>query len=144
MEDEKIFQSAIILDRFYEKVGRAAAGIGQCPRIIKFKAGYGYLNESVPEGKPPEILSVPYDLEEVPEPFYTGSVDAQFSNGSTLVKCTIPEGGIATSKRCSVIGLYDQDEELVAMCVALPDWVKPSQEYTVYPSINFPINRKGE
>jgi len=138
-ETLKAWEGSLLLNRYYEKVGRAAAGIGTCPRFTTFKAGYGFVDEDVPDGEVPTILTVPADLEEVPSVFYSGNVVASYSNGSTLCQCTIPEAGVSTPKKCSVIGVYDQDAELVAVCVTLPDWVTPSEQYTAYPSINFPL-----
>jgi hypothetical protein len=133
------WESSILLNRYYEKVGRAAAGIGACPRLTTFKAGLGYIDENVPEGESPTVLPIPYDLGEVPGVFYEGAIEASYADGSTVCKCTIPAGGVSDPKKCSVFGLYDQDDELVAVCVSLPDWVSPSDQYTAYPSINFPI-----
>ena len=39
------YQQAKLLNRYYEKVGKAAAGQGQCPRFVEFRAGFGLVDE---------------------------------------------------------------------------------------------------
>lgn len=138
MSDE-IFQISEIMNRYYEKVGKAAAGEGSCPVFTTFEAGYGFVDENVPEGEIPVLSSVPADLEEIPNVFYTGDVEAQYSNGATIAKCEIPTGALPSPQKCSVIGIKDQFGDLVAVCVTLPDWVTPTEAYITYPTINFPM-----
>lgn len=134
-----VWQIAKLLNRYYEKVGRAAADEGSCPKFKTFKAGFGYVNESVAAGELPILLPVPANLESVPNTFFTGAVQVSYSNGTTLVRCEIPQGGVSQPCKCNFIGVYDQDNELVAVCVSLPDWVTPSEAYRAYPAITFPL-----
>jgi hypothetical protein len=134
-----VFQVSKLLNRYYEKVGKAAAGTGQCPRFATFEAGYGFIDEDVPDGETPEILNVPADQETVPGVVYSGDIEAAYSNGSTIAKCVIPVGAVSTPKKLNVFGVYDQDGDLVAVSVTLPDWLTPTEAYTGYPTVNFPM-----
>lgn len=133
------WQTSKLMNRYYDKIGRAAADLGVCPKFKTFKAGYGYVDENVAEGQTPLLQAIPADLEEVPNSFYTGNVSVSYSNGTTLVRCEIPQGAVSAPVKCNVIGVYDQDDELVAVCATLPDWVTPSEVYRAYPAITFPI-----
>lgn len=136
-ESAPVFQQAKLLNRYYEKVGLAAAGKGNCPRFTEFRAGFGLVDESNPEA--PVLLAIPANLTEIPREFYRGLVEAEYSNGSTLCKCEIPIGGVSTPTRFNMIGIVDQDGDLVAVCTTFPDWVTPTEADRTYPSLNFPI-----
>lgn len=136
---EDIFQVSKVLNKFYEKAGKATAGNGSWPVFTTFEAGYGFINENVPDGELPIILAVPKDQQDIPNSFFTGNIEANYSNGTTIAKCTIPSGSVSSPKKCSVIGVRDQDGDLVAVSVVLPDWVSPTEVYTTFPTITFPM-----
>lgn len=131
------WQQAKLLNRYYEKVGLAAAGQGHCPRFVEFGAGYGCVNDTDPAH--PVLLNIPPDLAAVPSEFYRAPVEVAYSDGVTLCKCEIPKNAVVTPVRHNLIGVYDQDDELVAVCTTLPDWVTPDEIYRAFPAITFPI-----
>lgn len=135
----EIYQRSKLLNRYYEKVGRAFAGVGSCPRAVTFSAGYGLVNEAVADGALPELLNIPADIEDVTNVFYTGSVTAAYSNGATVCNCEIPKGAVSNAVKCNMIGIYDNDGELIAVCTTLPDWVTPTEGYKFLPTITFPV-----
>lgn len=132
-----VFQQAKLLNKYYEKVGLAAAGKGSCPHFSEFRAGFGLVDESDPEA--PVLQEIPANLTEIPREFYRGMVEAEYSNGSTVCKCEIPAGGVSVPTRYNLIGILDQDGDLVAVCSTFPDWVTPTESDRSYPTLNFPI-----
>lgn len=133
------WQQARLLNKYYEKVGKAAAGVAgsQCPRFTLFGAGFGYVDETDPNN--PDLLPIPADLTKVPSEFYKDQVTVSYSKGVTLCKCEIPNNAVDKPVRHNLIGIYDQDNELVAVCTTLPDWITPTEIYRAYPAITFPI-----
>lgn len=134
---DKIYQRSRLLNRYYEKVGMAAAGKGACPRFTEFRAGYGLVDESNPQS--PVLLNIPANMSEVPGEFYRGMVEAEYSNGVTLCKCEIPAGAVDTPVKYNLIGVFDQDGDLVAVCTTFPDWVTPTETDRSYPALTFPL-----
>lgn len=134
---ENVYQRSKLLNRYYEKVGKAAAGIGHCPRFVQFQAGYGLVDTSNPNA--PVLLNIPPNMTEVPEPFYQGLVQVEYSNGVTLCKCEIPVGAVSEPTKYNLIGIYDQDDDLVAVCTTFPDWVTPTEADRSYPALTFPL-----
>ena len=135
-ETPAVWQQAKLLNRYYDKVGLAAAGIGHCPRFTEVRAGFGLVNEVDPAH--PELLPIPPNMEDVPNEFYRGLTEVSYSAGVTLCKCEIPQGAVGAPVRHNIIGVYDQDSELVAVCVTLPDWVTPTEVYRAFPAVTFP------
>lgn len=135
------WQQAKLLNRYYEKVGRAAAGQGQCPRFVEFAAGFGLVDESDP--KHPELINIPPNMEDVPNEFYRAEVHVEYSSGVTLCKCEIPQAAVSEPVRHNLIGIFDQDAELVAVCTTWPDWVTPSEIYRAFPAITFPLEEEA-
>ncbi|MDE7065365.1 MAG: hypothetical protein K2O70_07850, partial [Desulfovibrionaceae bacterium] len=103
---------------------------------------FGLVDESDPAH--PQLQGIPATMEEVPNEFYRGFVEASYSSGVTLCKCEIPQGAVGTPVRHNIIGIYDQDSELVAVCVTLPDWVTPTETYRAFPAMAFPIEKVEE
>lgn len=136
-----VWQQAKLLNRYYDKVGKAAAGQGNCPRFTEFRAGFGLVDEADPSK--PILQPIPPNMEEVPGEFYRGIIDVSYSNGVTLCKCEIPQTAVGAPVRHNIIGIYDQDGELMAVCVTLPDWVTPAEVYRAFPAITFPIEKEG-
>lgn len=131
------YQRSKLLNRYYEKVGMAAAGQGACPHFTKFVAGFGLVDETDPEN--PKLLHIPPDIKEIPREFYRATLEAQYSDGSTLCRCEIPVGAVETPQRYNMIGILDQDDELVAVCLTLPDWVTPTEADRAFPVLTFPL-----
>ena len=77
-------------------------------------------------------------MEDVPNELYRGLTEVSYSAGVTLCKCEIPQGAVGAPVRHNIIGVYDQDSELVAVCVTLPDWVTPTEVYRAFPAVTFP------
>lgn len=135
--EPKPYQQAKLLNRYYEKVGKAAAGDGHCPRFTEFRAGYGLVDETDPEH--PVLLAIPPNLEAIPREFYRGTCEPSYSNGMTLCKCEIPLGAVDKPTRYNIIGICDQDGDLVAVCTTYPDWVTPTELDRAFPALTFPI-----
>lgn len=137
----KIWQQSKLLNKYYEKVGLAAAGHGKCPRFMEFSAGYGLINDA--DSALPVLLPIPPDMSEIPNEFYRGLAEVSYSNGVTLCKCEIPQSAVGSPVRHNLIGIFDEDGELMAVCQTLPDWVTPSEIYRAFPAITFPIENEG-
>lgn len=133
----KVWQQAKLLNRYYEKVGLAAVGKGVCPHFTEFRAGYGLVNDTDPAN--PVLEPIPPNLTEIPNEFYRGLVDSSYSDGVALCKYEIPQGAVGVPVRHNLIGVYDQDGDLVAVCQTLPDWVTPTEIYRAFPAITFPM-----
>ena len=133
----KIWQQSRLLNRYYEKVGLAAIGKGACPHFTEFRAGYGLVKDE--DSANPILESIPANMQEIPNEFYRGLVESSFSNGVVLCKCEIPQGAVGTPVRHNLIGILDQDGDLVAVCQTLPDWVTPTEIYRAFPALTFPI-----
>jgi hypothetical protein len=134
-----IWQVSRLMNRYYDKVGMAAAGIANCPRFVSFKAGFGLISEVDPNT--PVLQAIPPDMEDVPGFFYEGLCAVSYANGITTCKCEIPQGAVSAPVRMNVVGVFDQDGELVATCVMLPDWVTPNETYRAYPQLIFPVEQ---
>lgn len=135
-ESPKVWQRAKLLNRYYDKVGLAAAGIGRCPRFVEFRAGFGLVDEYSPSD--PVLQNIPPDMEEIPNEFYRGFVEVSYSAGVALCKCEIPQDSVGSPVRHNLIGIFDDEGDLIAVCSTLPDWVTPSEVYRAYPAITFP------
>lgn len=135
-----VYQQAKLLNRYYEKVGRAAAGMGQCPHFVEFRAGFGLVDET--DLNHPLLLPIPPNMSAVPNEFYRGPCEPTYANGVTLCKCEMPAGTVGEPKRYNLIGIFDQDSELVAVCVTLPDWITPAEIERAYPALTFPIENE--
>lgn len=142
MSEECVWQRARLLNRYYEKVGLAAASQGCCPHFTQFRAGFGLIEETDPAH--PVLLPIPADMEEIPGEFHRGNIEVQYSNGTVLCTCQIPRGAVSEPVRHNLIGIYDQDDDLVAVCSTLPDWVTPEEIYRAYPAVTFPFESKEE
>lgn len=138
----KVWQQAKLLNLYYQKVGLAAAGKGSCPRFTEFRAGFGLVDET--DLNNPKLLNIPPNLTEVPNEFYRDLVEVEYSDGVTLCKCEIPLGAVGTPVRHNLIGVCDQDSDLVAVCTTLPDWVTPSELYRSFPAVKFPLEPEPE
>jgi hypothetical protein len=140
-ENNPVWQRAILLDKYYEKVGLAAIGEGGCPRFVSFEAGYGLLDYSavVEPDDLPVIEPIPRDMASVPGSFFSGAITGEYAAGKLTLSGVIPAGGVSTPQLCSLVGIFDQDGDLVAMCASLPDWVAPNEIYKTYPIITLPM-----
>lgn len=136
-----VWQQARLLNLYYEKVGKSAAGLGACPQFTEFRAGYGLVDDTDPAN--PVLLAIPANMADIPNEFYRGLVDVAYNNGTTICKCEIPQQAVGSPVRHNLIGIYDQDSELVAVCQTLPDWVTPTEIYRAFPAITFPIEENG-
>ena len=131
-----IWKKAKILTSMYEAIGRALAGESACPRIASFQAGYGLIDES---GVEPLLLEIPPETDAIPGVVYEGVPEMIFSDGRTLAKCIIPESAVTDPQKVTVIGLFDQGNNLVAVLTFLPEWITPDKRYENYVYIEFPL-----
>lgn len=134
------YQRSKLLNRYYEKVGKAAAGAGACPHFSEFVAGFGLVDETDPEN--PVLQKIPPNMTEIPRSFYRDLVETKYSDGQTVCRCEIPVGGVDTPHRYNMIGILDQDGDLVAVCLTLPDWVTPTEADRAFPILTFPMEEE--
>lgn len=130
------------MDWFFTRIGQAAIGTGSCAVITSFKVGYGWVDES---GAEPVLADLDGTQTDVPGAFFTGTVAdgdmiVGYSGGVLLSQCTIATGELIEAQKASVIGLYDQDDELLAAAVFYPDWVTPDEDYKINVHMNFPTS----
>lgn len=135
MADGLDWKSAKILPRFYDNYARSLIGEGACRRIAKFKMGHGYVDES---STPPVFQEIPDDLSDIPGVFFEGTPELTYSDGRVLARCHLPQGSVTAPNKYSLTGLYDDQDELIAVCLDLPDWIVPSDWHTTYAYIDFP------
>ncbi len=128
---------ARILDRFYDKIGQKAAGSGQCPEIVKFEVGFGLVDEAT---TPPSLLPIPADTSVTPGKFFDGVPTVSYANGQITCVCVIPEARVAAPQKGNLYTLLDQDDEIVAVCTLLPDWITPDEEFTQNVILSFPVS----
>lgn len=141
-KNEVVYQRSKLLNRYYEKIGKAGAGHGACPKFTEFRAGYGLVDISDPNN--PILENIPGNMTEVPNEFYRGTVEAEYSTGVLLCKCEIPAGAVSEPVKYNLIGIYDQDSDLIAVCTSFPDWVTPTETDRSYPSLTFPIELEDD
>lgn len=137
-----VYQQSKLLNLYYEKVGKAAAGQGACPHFVEFRAGFGLVDESDPAN--PQLQPIPGNMSEVPNEFYRAGLDAEYSNGQTICRCEIPAGAVSVATRFNLIGIFDQDGDLVAVCTTLPDWITPTETDRSYPTLIFPLEKEDD
>lgn len=135
MSEATNWQSAKIMPRFYDSIAEAMVGEGGCRKIVKFKMGYGYVDEGV---SPPEVQDVEDGLADIPGVFFEGVPDLTYRDGRILARCHMPDGSVTEPKPYSLTGLYDDMDNLVAVSVDLPAWVAPSNRHTTFTYIDFP------
>lgn len=133
-----VWQQTKLLNRYYEKVGLAAAGEGICPKFVEFRAGYGLVDDS--DSAMPQLLPISGSMSEIPNEFYRGICEVEFSKGMVICKCEIPQSAVSEPVRHNLVGIFDQDSELIAICQTLPDWVTPSEVYRAFPTVTFPYD----
>lgn len=128
------WKSAKLFPRFYDSIAEALLG-GECPRIGKFKFGYGYIDDSTAE---PTLLDVPDGLTDIPNVLFEGTPDLTYSDGRILVRCHMPQASLDKPHQYSMTGIYDTKNNLIAVTNDLPAWLVPSTRHTTYSYIDFP------
>ncbi|MET4696656.1 hypothetical protein [Endozoicomonas lisbonensis] len=125
-QTETTWQQAKLLPKFYEKSALGASGLGNKFTIAEFGLGYGFIDDST---EPPTIKEIPDDTDKVPDEWWRQELspdDFIYTDGRLLIRMT-PNDRVDDAKKFSVTGLYDQDGDLVAISVELPDYVTPSE-----------------
>jgi hypothetical protein len=135
MSDVAEWKRTTLLPLLYWKLARSFCDLLPCPRITSFTLGFGYVDES---GETPTFQLIPDDLDAIPGAFFQGTPEPAASEGRALFSCAVPAGSVAAPTRCSMIGLFDQDGDLVAVGQFLPDWINPDESNTYRPFIDFP------
>lgn len=130
------------MDLFFNRIGAAAQGTGSCAQFVTFKVGYGWVDES---GETPDLTELTGTELDIPAEFFVGSVAGgemvvSYSGGIILCQCVIAEDSLVEPEKASVIGIFDQDDGLVAAAVFYPDWVLPEEEYRLNVYLNFPTS----
>lgn len=132
----EVFKLAEIQDRLYTRIAESLADQGPCPRISKFIAGYGFVDETT---DPPTLHSLPADADAVPNPIYEGTPTRSVSDGRMLSLCAIPGDAVSVPTKCTCIGLFDETDALVALASFLPEWLVPGKTYENLVYITFPV-----
>lgn len=136
-DSEEAWKGARLLPRFYERSAMGAAGIQPPFKFGRFGMGYGYIDDST---NPPTLEPIPDDLSVIPNEFYSGTFSADdfvYNNGLLMMRCHMPRGGISESKQYSVIGIYDEQDNLLAASVTLPSWVSSDEAIGINVYINY-------
>lgn len=135
------WQIAELLPRFYEK--NALSIGGKAPQLLvssfKFSHDESLIDRST---NPPTLKRFPPSKNTVENAFYEGtfsSDDIIYSDGRLMFRSLMSENTLSAPKEYSLTTLHDQDGDIVAVSVDLPDWVTPSEGINTHPYINFPI-----
>lgn len=137
ISSEDPWKKALLLPRFYERSALSASGIQPVLKFAKFGLGYGYINEST---SPPTPEEIPDNLSKIPNEFYTGtftSDDFVYNNGLLMMRCQMPRGSISEPKQYSMVGIYDEQDNLLAVSVTVSSWVSPDEAVGVNAYINY-------
>lgn len=134
------YKRSTLLTAFYDRIAGALSGTEPCVKIAEFRFGHGFVDEATldPETGLPTLLPIPSDLSALPGEFFTGIPQMQKSDGRVLVRCHFPAGSVAQPHKFSLIGLYDEQGNLLCVMQDLPDWLTPSDEHTAYGYLDFP------
>ena len=95
------FQRSKLTNKYYEKVAKAAAGNGACPKFEYFMAGYGLVDTTDPDN--PILQDIPANMTHIPNVFYRGTITAEYSNGQTVCCCEIPVGAVSDKTKYNMI-----------------------------------------
>ena len=142
MPTKDSWQVAEIMPRFYELTALGAGGLGSPFKIAKFKFGHdpALVNES---GDVPSLRNIPDDMRDIANVFYEKNfnikTDVIYSKGRLLFRCRMPEKAVTAPQKHSLTGLYDTNDNLVAISLDLPDWITPSDSGDVHLYINYPF-----
>lgn len=134
------WQIAELLPRFYEKNALAIAG--KSPQLLIKSFKFSHDESLVDRGfNPPKLSRFPPSKNTVENVFYAGNFDDEniiYSEGRLMFRCIMPENTITDPAQYSVTTLHDQDGDIIAASVDLPDWVTPNEGVNTHPYINFP------
>lgn len=130
----QVWKKTRIMPGLFRRFAAALIGNGACPRIESFALGYGWYDQSLDE----PLLGIPDDITSIPGMFYEGTPQREVSGEMALFKCVIPSGSVTQATPCTVIGLYDQTGELVAVAHFLLEWITPDKDSEQHCYITFP------
>ncbi|MCD9516410.1 MULTISPECIES: hypothetical protein [Photobacterium] len=135
------WQIAELLPRFYKK--NALSIGGKAPQLIvssfKFSHDESLISRAT---NPPTLKRFPPNKNTVENVFYENkfnSDDIIYSEGRLMFRCIMAENTLSSPREYSLTTLHDQDGDIVAVSVDLPDWVTPGEGVNTHPYINFPI-----
>ncbi|EKQ3696062.1 hypothetical protein QRC94_003767 [Vibrio vulnificus] len=136
------WQVAILLPMFYEKVGKSAGGISRHFQFSTFKLGHD--PDLIDETGSTAFIKDISDMSAltIKNVFYVGNIvpeNVAWDNGRLIMKLEMPAGEISEPKRHSQTGIYDLDDDLIAVAIDLPDWLTPTEPFEIRPYINFPV-----
>lgn len=134
------YKRSSLLTKFYDRVAGAISGTEPCVKFAQFGFGHGFVDEATldPETGLPTLLPIPPDLTALPGEFFTGVPQMQKADGRVLVRCYFPVDSVVQPQKFSLIGLYDEQGNLLCVMQNLPDWLTPSDEHTAFGYLDFP------
>lgn len=138
----KPWQIAELLPRFYEKNALSIAGKAPHFKIVKFKFGHDPALVDTTT-TPPTLTKFNPAHTDIKNVFHEGTFAADdiiWSNGRLMFRCVMPENTLSAPKQYSQTGLYDANDNLIAVSIDLPDWITPEEGVTTHPYINFPLS----
>lgn len=123
------WKSARILPAFYNGVARSLAGeSASCFRVTAFRFGYGFVDDA----------QVPTDIDTLPGVFFEGTPTMSYVDGRLMIRCHMPLKSVTEPAPYTLTGLYDQDDNLIAVAKDMPLWLSPVTLHTTYVYIDFP------
>ena len=143
-KEAKTWQQAKLLNAYYIKVAKAAVNQGGCPRFTSFRAGFApQLEGPLDERGNPTVADIPAGMQSVPNEFYRGIIEGHYSGDTALAVCEIPKNAAPSPVKFNFIGIFDQDDDMVAACVTLTDWLTPEELDRSYLAVTFPIEEEA-
>lgn len=131
------FSRATIYDRFYTRVAETIGNSTKERMLIttfKFGASTLYVDRTT---TPPTLLPIP-DTAAGVSWFFTGQTECIVDQGRVLVRCRMPAGSLVTPQELICVGIFDTQNNLIAMLQSLPDWLTPTDEHVAYGYLDFP------
>lgn len=133
---------SVTMDLFFDMIGQAAVGNGSCAVVTSFKLGYGWVDET---GDTPVLSDLTGTETDIPGIIFTGTkldgdMIVNYSGGVLMCQCIVDQGSISQPEKVSCIGIYDQENNIMAAAVFYPDWITPDEEYRINVYLNFPTS----
>ena len=144
-ESKAPFQQAQLLPIFYKLVALSMGGkTGACFKLKSFKFGYmpDLMQASEDPLKPDLPIHFPNDGTAIDNVFFEREfkdVDIRFVNGLLVLKCVLPRHTLTEATKYNATGLYDSEDNLVAVSIDTLSVIQPSDGFEAQLVIKFPI-----